>query len=76
MVSPAIATVVEMMESLPEETRLQVVERLREWLMDMEDETAWDRSFARTQKKLYEAAKGARRQVAEGKAEPMDFDRL
>lgn len=75
MVSPAIATVVEMMESLPEETRLQVVERLREWLMDMEDETAWDRSFARTQRKLYEAAKDARRQVAEGKAEPMDFDR-
>lgn len=38
MVSPAIATVVKMLETLPEETQLQAVERLREWLADMEDE--------------------------------------
>lgn len=76
MVSPAITTIVKMMETLPEETQSQVVEHLREWLMDMEDEATWDESFARTQKELYEAAQDARKQVAEGKGEPMDFNRL
>ncbi len=76
MVSPSIATVVKMMEALPEETQSQVVEHLREWLLDVEDEAAWDESFARTQRKLYKAAQDARKQVAEGKAEPMDFGRL
>ena len=76
MVSPAIATVIKMMESLPEETQSREAEHLREWLMDLEDESAWDESFARTQKGLYRAAQEARKQVAEGKAKPMDFKRL
>jgi hypothetical protein len=76
MVSPAITTVVKMMETLPEETQSQIVEHLREWLMDMEDEAAWDESFAGTQNELYAAAQDARKQVAEGKAEPTDFNRL
>lgn len=76
MVSAAIATVVKMMETLPEETQSQVVEHLREWLLDMEDEAAWDESFARTQKGLYDAAQDAHKQIAEGKAKPMDFSRL
>ena len=76
MVSPAITTIVKMMETLPEETQSQVVEHLREWLLDMEDESMWDESFAKTQKKLYEAAQDASKQVADGKAEPMDFNRL
>ena len=76
MVSPAITTIVKMMETLPEETQSQVVEHLREWLLDMEDETAWDESYVRTQKGLYEAAQNSHKQAAEGKAEPMDFSRL
>ena len=76
MVPPAITTIVKMMENLPEETQSQVVEHLREWLLDMEDEAMWDESFARTQKKLYKAAQDVRKQVADGKAEPMDFSRL
>ena len=76
MVTPAITTIVKMMETLPEETQSQVVEHLREWLLDMEDEAMWDESFARTQKKLYKAAQDARKQVADGKAEPMDLSRL
>ena len=75
MVTPAITTIVKMMETLPEETQAQVVEHLREWLLDMEDESTWDESFARTQNGLYEAAQNARKQAAEGKAEPMDFNR-
>jgi hypothetical protein len=76
MVTPAITTIVKMMENLPEETQSQVVEHLREWLLDMEDESMWDESFARTQKKLYKAAQDVRKQVADGKAKPMDLSRL
>ncbi len=76
MVSPAIATVIKMMETLPEETQSQVVKHLREWLLELEDESTWDESFARTHKGLYKAAQDSRKQIAEGKAEPMDFDRL
>ena len=60
MVTPAIETVIKMLETLPEETQSQVVERLREWLADFEDEAAWDESFAKTQKTLHEAARQAR----------------
>jgi len=76
MVSPAIVTVVKMLETLPEETQVQVVEHLREWLAELEEEAAWDKSFAKSQKQLYETAQEVRKQIAEGKAEPMDFDRL
>ena len=76
MVTPAITTIVKMMESLPDKTQSQVVEHLREWLLDMEDESVWDESFAKTQKRLYEAAQDVRKQVADGKAEPMDLSRL
>jgi hypothetical protein len=76
MVTPAITAIVKMMETLPEETQSQVVEHLCEWLLDMEAESMWDESFARTQKKLYKAAQDVRKQVADGKAEPMDLSRL
>lgn len=76
MVSPAIATVVKMLESLPEETQSQAAEHLREWLANLEDESAWDQSLAKTSKKLYRAAREAQRQIADGKAEPMDFSKL
>ncbi len=76
MVSPAIATVVKMLESVPEETQSQAAEHLREWLANLEDEAAWNQSFAKSSKKLYQASREARRQIAEGKAEPMDFNKL
>ncbi len=76
MVSPAVTTVVKMLESLPEETQSRAVEHLREWLAELEDESAWDDAFDRTQRKLYETARQARKQITEGKASPMDFNRL
>ena len=42
MVSPAITTIVKIMETLPEETQSQVVEHLREWLLD---NTLWDKQI-------------------------------
>jgi hypothetical protein len=36
----------------------------------------WDALFARTQEQLVAAARHAKEEIAAGKAEPMDFERL
>lgn len=76
MASTAVATVMKMMESLPEPVQDQVVEHLREYLEDLQDELRWDNLFKRTQPQLVAAARRAKREIAEGHAEPMDYDRL
>lgn len=76
MSSAAIATVAKMMESLPENLQEQVVEHLREYIADLMDELQWDMSFKKTQFQLVSAARKAKQEVAEGKAEPMDYGRL
>jgi len=76
MASTAIATVEKMLESLPEEAQERVVEHLREYILDLQDELQWDALFKRTQDKLIAAARRAKEEIAAGKAEPMDFERL
>jgi hypothetical protein len=76
MSSNAIATLVRMIESLPEPVQDQVIEHLREYLLDLQDELEWDRQFKKTQKQLVAAAKRARREIAKGHAKPMDYDKL
>ena len=76
MVTPTMNTVMKMLESLPEPLQKQAVERLREYIAEMQDEQKWDRSFAKTQTKLTAAAKRARKEIAEGKSQPIDFNYL
>lgn len=76
MPSKAIATIVKMLESLPESAQEQVVEHLREYLADLQDELEWDALFEKTQPQLAQAAQRAKKEIAEGRAEPMDYDRL
>ena len=76
MVTPTMNTVMKMLESLPEPLQKQAAERLREYIVEMQDEQKWDKSFAKTQSKLAAGAKRARKEIAEGKAQPMDFKRL
>ncbi len=76
MSSEAIATIVKMMEALPDSTQDQVVEHLRAYLLDMQDEARWDSLFEKKPHKLIEAARKAKREIAEGKAKPMDYDDL
>lgn len=76
MVSPALTTILKMIEDLPEYRQDQLAEHLREYLADLEDEQQWDETFARTQDKLTYATREAEHQIAEGKSEPMDFSRL
>ncbi len=76
MSSEAIATVIKMIESLPKETQNQVVDHLREYIDELQDEMKWEQSFERTQSELIDAAKKAKREIAEGKATAMDYDQL
>ena len=76
MSSATITTVITMLESLPEPMQDQVVEHLREYLADMQDELVWSAQFKRTQPQLIAAARRARQQIAEGLAQPLDYDQL
>ncbi len=76
MVTPAVNTIIKMIEQLPESDRERVAEHLREYLATLEDEDRWDETFAKTQDNLVQAAREARKQIEEGKSEPMDLDKL
>lgn len=73
MASNAIATITRMMETLPEALQNQIVEHLREYIAELEDELRWEAAFNRTQEQLVAAARRAKQEIAEGKAEPMDL---
>jgi translation initiation factor 2B subunit (eIF-2B alpha/beta/delta family) len=76
MSSSAIATLIKMMESLPETLQDKVVEHLREYLEDLRDEEQWNLSFQNTQQSLIAAAKRAKQEISEGKAQPLDIEQL
>ena len=76
MVTPAVNTIIKMIEQLPESDQERVAEHLREYLAELEDEQKWDEAFAKSQDKLIYAAREARKQIKEGKSEPMDLDKL
>ncbi len=76
MSSEAIATVVKMMETLPDATQNQVAEYLQVYVADLQDELRWDAAFAQTQTNLVEKARLAKQQIAEGKAQPLNIDEL
>jgi hypothetical protein len=72
MSSEAIATVVKMMETLPDATQNQVADYLQTYIADLQDELRWDASFAKTQSHLVQQARLAKQQIAEGKAQPLN----
>jgi hypothetical protein len=76
MSSPAITTMVKMMESLPASVQDQVVEHLREYLEDLRDELRWDRAFQDTQTQLMAATRRAKQEKAQGQARPLDMNQL
>lgn len=76
MSSPAITTIVKMVESLPDDLQEKVAEHLREYIADLEEEKRWDASFGRTQDKLIAAARKAKQDIAAGLSVPMDYEQL
>lgn len=76
MPTSAIATVVRMLEELPEATQHQIVEHLREYIEDLRDEASWEITLNKTEDRLVAAARRAKREIADGQAKPLDYDRL
>lgn len=54
----------------------KVIAQISKVIADAKDEAKWDDSFARTHDSLVAAAQKAKQERAEGKASPMDYDRL
>jgi len=69
MSSAAITTLVKMMETLPEGSQDQVVEHVRDYIAEMQDEQQGDIAFQRSQKQLIAAARRAKQEIAAGKTE-------
>ena len=76
MPSPAVTTIVKMVESLPVDLQERVAEHIREFIADLEDEARWEDSFRQTQNSLIAAAQQAKRKIAEGQAILMDYEQL
>lgn len=64
MSSTSIATVVKMMNDLPDPAQEQVAEHLREYMEDLQNELRWDSLFRRTQPQLIAAARRAKREMS------------
>jgi hypothetical protein len=71
MSAEAIATLVKMLETLPETAQGQVVEHLREYIEDLRDESRWDLSFEKTREQLAAVGKRAKQEIARGHAAKM-----
>ncbi|MGQ0763157.1 MAG: hypothetical protein ACT4OT_14250 [Acidobacteriota bacterium] len=76
MSSTTITTVITMLEGLPEHVQVRVVEHLREYLLDLQDEAEWNKQFENSQPGLISAARQAKQAIQEGLAKPLDFDQL
>jgi len=76
MASEATMTIIKMLETLPEQAQDRVVEHLREYIEELRDEALWNESFSRTQSNLVSAARRVRKEIAEGKATPLDIEKL
>lgn len=76
MQTPAMVTVLRMMESLPEAAQERIADQLREYIAELMDEVQWDDEFAATQPQLEAAARRAKQQIRAGQAKPFDPDAL
>jgi hypothetical protein len=69
-------TITEMINSLPLAIQERILEDVQEIVADAIDESDWQIKFERKQEKLMMAARRVRRQVAAGKAKPIDHSKL
>jgi hypothetical protein len=76
MSAAAIATIMKMVESLPDDLQEKIVEHIRDYIADLQDEMRWDNSFKRTQDSLVAAAQKAKQEIAAGRSMPMDYEQL
>jgi hypothetical protein len=76
MSSPAVTTIVKMVESLSDDLQEKVADHIRDYIAELEEEKLWDESFKQTQAGLVAAARKAKQEIAAGQALPMDYEQL
>ena len=74
--SPATETLIKMVENLPLSLQEQIVVQVKHYLAEIQVENHWQNLYQQTESQLVQFAQQARQQIAEGQAEPMDFDKL
>jgi hypothetical protein len=76
MLSPTVTTIVKMVESLPNELQEQVLEHVRVYIAELDEEKRWDTSFKQTENNLVAAARKAKGVIATGLSTLMDYEQL
>jgi hypothetical protein len=76
MSSPAIATIVKMVESLPSDAQERLADHIRDYIAELDDEMRWNDSFKRTKTSLVAAARRAKQEITDGRSVPMDYKQL
>lgn len=76
MASTTTETMVKMVETLPPELHERVLEHMREFIEDILEDAKWSESFAKSQNRLAAAASQAKKEIAQGKAVPLDHEKL
>ena len=69
-------TISKMVQSLPESLQVIVLEELKEIVAEKIDEAEWNMQFEQKQDQLITATKKVREQIAAGKVEEMDYEKL
>jgi hypothetical protein len=69
-------TISRMIEILPQEAQERLLDRFLPIISEISDEIEWDTVFEDTKDKLASIAKRVKKEVVQGKTEPMDYGRL
>ena len=69
-------TITKMVQSLPESLQAVVLEELKEIVAEKIDEAEWNKQFEQKHDQLIAAAKKVEEQIAAGKVEEMEYDKL
>ena len=68
-------TIAKVVQSLPESLQVIVLEELKEIVAEKIDEAEWNMQFEQKQEQVI-AAKKVKEQIATGKVEEMDYEKL
>jgi len=52
------------------------LEHMQQYIADIRDESKWNDSIGKSQSKLIAAARQARKEIMQGKAKPLDTEKL
>lgn len=69
-------TIIKMIESLPFNIQERILKDLQAIVADAIDESDWQSKFEEKEERLIATAKRVKKQVAAGKAKPMDYSKL